>query len=609
MNYNDLLKNWDDEFEHRWYIPRQQMNKDEYQQLRETELPYSSAVSNKIYMALNTEHDYDKYSTMFNNLAKMTPGELKTAEQLLPEFKTFMEQNKLNDKEQLRLKNVYPLIAKGYFNLYDDKKTKTTFTEFLNPLNSILQSLEKTNYRPEHVFEDFIMGYRKKEDGVVLDKTMLEIRLKILASVSQKTTDCDTLDNILHDFSMYLRAFPETINQKFLSNFFDYIVPRALKKNDIFGFFGNKWACGRGKGIARGVGAADFAYKCYATEITPRGINDLLQMSSEVLGGDRSKFEQIRKDALSLNHWVGRDPIHDSAPGVNEVIGKMVAYYDAPAESKEKALTELKKAKENMKYWNWGKEIYDLAKYDEVSPRTKEKNIDILRRINKNMSANNNEVRVTEKDNLNALAKIAGKHERSFIDQVIPLVSALNQEILSAIDNKQTGFSPEMVSLIAWTDRRLARALNDIDFEKQMGFYKEEDGKEVLLFNELTHSAKKIFDRKKFDDFYEHQVKNAFDMEEAYQNIGNRQNNLLIGLYKQYDEYCHAMDDTDGAKIMIKARKERAGSGNTLKALQNLTLYKEASTGIGRKHLAERRERAKHRSVYFFFDRKGGNSQ
>ena len=72
------------------------------------------------------------------------------------------------------------------------------------------------------------------------------------------------------------------------------------------------------------MGAATFAYKCYATNITPRGINDLLQMSYEVLGGNLEKHEKIRKDALLLNYWFPRDPIHDSVPGVNEIISKMV---------------------------------------------------------------------------------------------------------------------------------------------------------------------------------------------------------------------------------------------------------------------------------------------
>ena len=86
-------------------------------------------------------------------------------------------------------------------------------------------------------------------------------------------------------------------------------------------------------------------------------------------------------------------------------------------------------------------------------------------------------------------------------------------------------------------------------------------------------------------------------MEEAYQNIASHQNQLLFGLYKQYDQDCHAMDDTHNAQIMTEARKERAGSGNTLKALQNLTLYKDASTKIGTREKQEREQRFPYRQL------------
>ena len=93
-------------------------------------------------------------------------------------------------------------------------------------------------------------------------------------------------------------------------------------------------------------------------------------MSYEVLGANQSKHEQIRKDALLLNNWFPRDPVHDSAPGVNEIIAKMVAYYDAVPENKEKALAELQRCGEKVKMW--GDRIYDLGKYDELSHKTKE---------------------------------------------------------------------------------------------------------------------------------------------------------------------------------------------------------------------------------------------
>ena len=66
--------------------------------------------------------------------------------------------------------------------------------------------------------------------------------------------------------------------------------------------------------------------------------------------------------------------------------------------------------------------------------------------------------------------------------------------------------------------------VDNMDFEHQMGFYQSEECREALLFSELTHSAKEDFNAKEFEEFYTNLVKNAFDMEQAYQNIGHRQN-------------------------------------------------------------------------------------
>ena len=57
------------------------------------------------------------------------------------------------------------------------------------------------------------------------------------------------------------------------------------------------------------------------------------------------------------------------------------------------------------------------------------------------------------------------------------------------------------------------------------------------------------------------------------------------------------MDDSDGAKVMTETRKERAGSGNTIRSLQNMTLYKDPSTRIGMKEKQERENRSPYRAI------------
>ena len=311
MNFNDdeyqfnlytkLLNNWEARFKASWKSARRYIDEDQLEQIQEKELNLSSASAKRIYMTLNKEKNSAKYMEMFGYLAKRTPEELQTAEQLLPEFENFLKNNQLNDEEKLRLKTVFPHIAGSYHTLYHEAKDCPSFTEFLEPFNNILQNLEQNTsyYSSTVIFDKYMSDYYNVE----LDQKMLTVKLSILSSASKQTADCRLLNNLENDFSIYSRVFPETIHAKFLENYIKFIIPRAVKKNDIFGIQSNKWGCARGKGIARGVGAATFAYKCYATNITPRGINDLLQMSYEVLGGNLEKHEKIRKDALLLNYW------------------------------------------------------------------------------------------------------------------------------------------------------------------------------------------------------------------------------------------------------------------------------------------------------------------
>ena len=592
-DYNQLLDDWDKRFYNSWWSDRRYWSDEKKETEKNKDFSVLSETAKNIYLTLNAEKNFSSYQEMFGYLSKRSAKELLEAEKLIPEFMAFLQNSDMTPEQQLKLKTVFSHIAGSYVTLTSENDKKISFTEFLKPMNDILQKLEKGDsyYSPTMIFDEYMSDYEK----VYLDKIRLAMNLTLLKEASKQTSSCGTLYIIENDFSTYARVFPETVNARFLANYVQHIIPRSLQKDNIFGVRSNKWGCGVGKGIARGVGAATYAYKCYATDITPRGVNDLVQMSYETLAGNFKNFENIRKDALLLNSWFPRDPIHDSAPGVNDILAKMVAYYDAEPKDKESALSDLKKASEKMPFW--GDRIYNLDKYDEINPRSNEKNIDILRRINRDMSQNNNEAPVTENAQLNELAQKVGQSEAPFMFDVMPLVVAVNKEILSAMDKKQIGFSPEMVNLIAWTDRKLAQSLNDMDFERQMGFYKSDDCKEVLKFSELVHSPKEKFDAKEFEDFYQNKVKNAFDMEEAYQNIAQRQNENLFALYQQYDKDCHAMDDSDGAKVMIEARKERAGSGNTLKSLQNMTLYKEPSTRIGMREKQERENRNPYRSV------------
>lgn len=576
--HQKMLDNWSNSFRNMWKYDGNEAKSDEIDDCIQ--------ISKKVYEELSDYDGYWDFVELSSNLRRYDKKELKQCLELLPQFKKNIENSNLEYGELNKLKVVYPHIAVSYCKLNESM----SFEEYIEKISTILQKMEDKEVYPK-------VGVISRYIDDTNDEQSLRIKLPVLEEAIKFISDGRTLTSINFDLKHLSKSYPELYTEAFKDVYIEKILPRAIQRMDIFGVQSNKWGCWiHEKGIAQGVGAANFAYKCYMTPITPRGINDLVQMAQENLAGDLTTHEAIRKDALLLNSWIPRDPVHDSAPGVNDLIARMVEYYDATPENKEEAYEKLKKANDNISFW--GDKVFDIKKYDEENPRSHEKNIDILKRINNNISKNKENPPITENELLNKLAEKANKHNPPLLKDMVLLVQIINKNLLKAIDEKQLGLSPEIINLIAWTDKKLALSLNNMDYEYQTGFYKSDKCKDILIFSELIHSASETFDKDNFDKFYEQDIKNAFDMEEAYKNIGNHQNQLLFDLYDLYDKDCAKMDNTKLAKVMIENRKERAVSGNSLKALQNLTLYKTPSTKVGEQHLKDTIKRQPYRQLY-----------
>ncbi len=567
-NWN-VLNNWEEGFKELYTLKNDYWGMGSLDQEDLENLPKCSEIARQIYMKIHNHCISDKCPALLEKLASKSPEELVSIEQNTD----FLLKNHAKPEFIPILVELLPLITEAS-NKITGKNESLPSVHFLQKIVDI------ANQGGIDLLDKCLKGNPK---SILANLTILKQGLKT-------TKNCQNFRDLYNDLESFRHVFSELMDTPgFTQNCVQHILPRIENGNSIFGLHDNKWGAIYGeKGIAAGVGIATFFYKCYATPINPRGINDLLQMSQETLAGNLAKHEQIRADAYYLEKIWNRDPIHDSSPGIEKCIGAMITYYDNPNEENKIRL---------QKHMFWGDSIFDLKNYELITT-SNEKIIDILRRIYSNMSQNNMELPITENTQLNKLAAKANQFETPTMAQISPLVKKINQILLQAIDAQQVGLSPETVELLAWTDKKLALALNAMDFEKQSGFYKTDECREVLLFSDLTHSAKETYNLKEFNQFYEDNIKNAFDMEQAYQNIGQRQNKNLFDLFKQYAEDCHAMNDTLCAKRMTEIRKERAGSGNTLKALQNLTLYKEASTKIGQKHLAERHQRAPYRDIY-----------
>ena len=138
--YKKLLDNWDKRFEAQWEGFRRYWNNERLDAEKNKDFSVSSETAKNIYLTLNTEKNFTSYQEMFGYLSKRSAKELLEAEKLVPEFMAFLQKSDMTPEQQLKLKTVFPHIAGSYVTLTSENDKKISFTEFVKPMNNILQT-------------------------------------------------------------------------------------------------------------------------------------------------------------------------------------------------------------------------------------------------------------------------------------------------------------------------------------------------------------------------------------------------------------------------------------------------------------------------------------
>jgi len=440
---------------------------------------------------------------------------------------------------------------------------------------------------------------------------ILASKIKFLQHTLRKVEDLNEIIQVNKGFDYVIRQckrYSPGITDAAIANILPIVTGTTPERN-IFVLESNKWGIG-----ITDYGIADYYFKAYTDKITPANLNELMMISRECLTDEYGTYHRNREDAIALSEAFNglRDAIHDQRLGIGDVVKSMVRFYDASqsGENTDEAKQALQKEIGNFSQLIYPIEhAFDLEYYDKAyrveDTGKDESGIEILRRLSKNLDNNAVKLPRVESEELMAVARPLENAEYLQSNDIEAFFHTLNKTLEQKIHNDGYGISPRMVRLLCWAEKKAARFCNEADFEYQSGMYKEPAFKEILKFSEIVYSSGHSFDAQNFETFYQDKVLNANGMEDAYKNVCARQTKYLLGLNKKYSYQAQADKKTieetyckpnirklmqNQVDMQLHSRLEHCGSGNLLKALQNLSCYHDASTKIGKRYLQEARE-------------------
>ncbi len=512
----------------------------------------------KIYRELQQKYHFDE---SYRDLSgEILPGVSKCADFLCPE------------KPEIVFENALSILNK-FANRDDD-------AEEISPL---LRNVYSVDYENSRNFKAMQLKYLQemlahKVDTPLL-KTLNSAFYTIYSDRSQRLSET-TYHGLVHNVLPEALANPDSL---------------FCKQTNMYGTQNHTYGIG------------DYTYQAYTSRVTPGNIHELRTIARELPATDFDIFQSNRQDGIALSRTYGglRDLIHDEIRGVNEIIDQMVAFYDnrgnAPTDKIIKALGKSNAALELQSY---DKVItYKSRDKKEIS----ESNIVILRRLQKNMQQSRGKCPKVQAETQSLVDEIENS---KYVpgEALQKLLNGFNRKFEDKMADREIGIAPQEIDFINWADQKAQRYLNDMSFEEQCGFYKTPLCYEILKFNELTDSPAAEFPAAEFDHFYLTQVFHAPTIRQAYQNIAGRQNRNMFGLMEKYrkiaeknrlqakfifsdpdssyseDFKSSTFDDIEQQKL---ERIAGIASGNCMKALQNLTQYKEASSDIGARYRKE----------------------
>ena len=311
------------------------------------------------------------------------------------------------------------------------------------------------------------------------------------------------------------------------------VVP-AIQNNS------NKYLCSVGNMFGADFvdyGSSGFSFKCLTTKFTPYNITRLCRIAEQIPSIDDERFEKIRMDAIYIDDVFPtlRSYVHNQGKYAHRILKRMDAYYNAlqhpdednPEYRKERLELAIDEINDSDRGYNFDKEKYidpqNYLKKVQTNGKT-ERAFEVLHRLTVNTTPKTLTTPKSSDPKMNAyFEEINRYNDFPFLAHQVfgEYLGYFNNKLIESIDQEKYGISHNMINTILWTERKAFNILENMDAGYQLGAFKNEWFKNIIMFYELTNSASVTkFDKEEFNAFFD-SIKN-FEMEEAYQALSKR---------------------------------------------------------------------------------------
>jgi hypothetical protein len=348
---------------------------------------------------------------------------------------------------------------------------------------------------------------------------------------------------------------------------------------------GNSWPMHYGQ-----FGITDYTIHCFVSPVRPQNLDELIHAYREIPTSDLAKFEQNRRDASTIQNTIiaGRDFIHDERPGVNDLLSKMLAFYQAKNNPDElpsrrqdlQNALDQRLASGDSGYYTWMNDgrAFNFDNYEKHVKNSfsgqDEQVSSILKRLVKNTTPDTLEKPATTDEGLNAL--INQLEVLAIGDEVVvswaqlgELLTYINQDLLRRQQEHAVGLRPSLVKAISYAEKMATYAIRQIDAKNWLELPYDPVFKEIVKFRDLISSADD-FSERDFEAFWQKfaslPMETAEDPSQTSQNYRLLAEHILKQLYQLAGKY--------GANQNTKFRVASLWSGNLNHELLYLTEYR-----------------------------------
>lgn len=538
------------------------------------------------------------WNSVFKNLTELAPDKMQGIADYAQKFAREVLPNAKTPLDETMYRAIFALSARSisqYAPQADNDKIHRIMLSTCKKITSPDNCLGRGDQYSLALFA-FTNLYENNSQAYFTRLGMINKAIDKLDDKKNITKVCEEIDAVYQNEG--------ALNPAAAQGFEDYVIP-MVNKTPGFAQLSAENDCGFGE-----YGLIGYTTKVMTSPWTPKDLTEALAILKEVPTPDMIKRENNRRNAIILEEaeFLGlRDVIHGENIGVEQLIDEMVGYYDAAKKGDGKKAGEHKILMGKIVQDFHGPDfidIYaDMNRYEKpLSGADGRPAIDLLRELQRDLHKSDSRPPLTGNPKLDQISQQFAMEEYTNPDKFGEFMAAINQTIISNIQQKKSGIEPPMVDLLFWCDKKAGNILKSRDFEEQCGDYKTGWFKQVILFSELTNNTTKSFNEDAFHKFYDDAAKEDYFFD-AYDKIIKRkqkqvmrldaaskmnQKKVAANLRNRLTKTQKSPQETDFEveKInqIFKNRQARIFSNNLLGEIMHLTDFKKPSTRIGERY-------------------------